>query len=383
MALVVRNYTDADRPGFNHVRSRVYRSGDPVDPEENLMRPDTFGTVALLDGKIVASETDIDMSCTIRGEVVRATGVAAVGVLPEYRRGGIGLEMLSKALALYKERGSLIASLMPFRAQYYRKCGYATCGPRLSLKMPSARIPYFDPEIEVRELVEEDISPILPCYRAFASRYSGMNMRNDIQFKWQLGGDKRFAIYTAGDPVEAYIATRLKWEFWTEIEVREFAWTTMRGYRAMIGVLRGLCMNKTAVEWFEPADSPMVWRYDDQGLEVKHGGHMMYRLTDVPGVLRTIRSEQQGEFAFEVEDPAMTENQGPWKVRFGPEGTEVEKGGSPDFSIGIPALSQAVLGEPSFEAVAHQGAVDVKNRNGFDAAKRLLPPHPTYCMDFF
>src|SRR5687768_3411137 len=193
MGLVVRAYTDADREGFAHVKSKVYRDGMPIDPEENMMRPDTFGTVAELDGKIVAVELEIDMTCTLRGTALKCMGVAAVGVLPEQRRSGVGLEMLTKALPIYKERGAIFASLMPFRAQYYRKAGYATAGTRLSFRCPTNRFPVFESDLEIWELPREDYSAIVPCYETFAKKYSGMNIRREEQWRWQLGGDNRFA----------------------------------------------------------------------------------------------------------------------------------------------------------------------------------------------
>ncbi len=311
MSLTVRAYTDADRLGFAHVRSRVYREGAPVDPAENLMRSDTFGVVGELNGKIVAAETEIDMTCTVRGQVLPCAGVAAVGVLPEFRRGGLGLEMLAKALPIYRERGHVLASLIPFRAHYYRKVGYATCGSRFEVKCPAHRLPQFKPELDVWELPSDDYSAVVPCYNAFAKRYSGMNLRNPEQWIWQLGGDNRFAIYAAGNPVEAYVSVRLRWEFWEEMAIRDFAWTTLRGYEAMVAFFRGLCMNKTAISWHEPSEGPALWRYDDQGIVAKLDGQMMYRIVDVPKVLQAIRSEGAGEFTVAVEDPHLPENRVP------------------------------------------------------------------------
>lgn len=383
MALIVRTYQDSDREGFGHVRSRVYRGGAPIDPTENLIRPDTYGTVAIRDGVIVGAELDIDMTCTVRGQVLRSMGVASVGVLPEARRGGVGLEMLSRALPLYKERGAAIASLMPFRAHYYRKVGYATCGSRLKISCPAHRLPVFGSPLEVRELTTDTYEPIVSCYEAFARRYSGMNVRQAEQWKWQLGGDSRFAIYVAGDPVEAYVSTRLKWDFWNDVEIRDFAWTSRQGYEAILDFFRGLCINKTSISWWGPSEDPMLWRHDDQGMEFKHDGFMQYRILDIPKVIGSISADSEGEFKFRVSDPHLAENEGAWTVRFGAAGTDVERGGSPDFEIDIGALTQAAMGEPSFDAILRQGAVEVHRSEGIDAARRFFAPYPAFCLDFY
>jgi len=383
MSLVVRAYTDADREGFAHVKSKVYRDGVPIGPEEDLMRPDTFGTVAELDGKIVAVELEIDMTCTLRGSALRCMGVAGVGVLPEKRRTGVGMEMLIKALPIYKERGAAFASLMPFRAHYYRKAGYATAGTRLSMRSPTNRLPILDSNLELWELPRDDYSAIVPCYEGFARKYSGMNIRREEQWRWQLGGDNRFAIYAAGNPPQAFISTRLKTDFWTEQEVRDLAWTSIDGYRAILGMLKGLCINKTGAKWWEPSDSPMLWRYEDQGMEAKFDGPMMYRAIDVPAILESMPCGEDLEFSFSVIDPHLPENNGPWKVRASEGRVAVEKGSESDFEIGIQPFTQAAMGEPSLSTVIRQGEVAVKSQKGLDAALRFFKPHPTFCLDFF
>lgn len=383
MSLVVRPYTDADRLGFAHVRSRVYRGGAPVDPEENLMRADTFGVVGELNGKIVAAETEIDMTCTVRGKALPCAGVAAVGVLPEFRRGGMGIEMLTRALPIYRERGHAIASLIPFRAPYYRKAGYATCGSRFEVKYPAHRLPAFKSDLEVWELPSDDYSAVVPCYEAFAARYSGMNLRKPEQWTWQLGGENRFTLYAAGRPAEAFVSVRLRWEFWEDMSIRDFAWTTRRGYEAMVAFFRSLCMNKTAISWNEPSDGPALWHEDDQGMAAKLDGQMMYRLVDVPRVLKSISAEGSGDFSFTVDDPHLPENRGPWQVRFEGGETDVRKAGSGGLHFSVQALTQAVLGEPSLHALVRQSAVLVEDARQLESALRFFEPFPTFCLDRF
>ena len=168
-----------------------------------------------------------------------------------------------------------------------------------------------------------------------------MNVRAPGQWRWQLGGDNRFAIYAAGNPPEAFLTTRLKVDFWVEQEVRDLAWTSDRGYRSIMAFLRGLCMNKSGAKWWESAHSPMLWRYDDQGLQTEFDGFMMYRAVDVAGLLRKVSSPHSGEFSIAVDDPHLAENRGPWRVRFDADGTEVERTDKSDIRLGIGAFSQS------------------------------------------
>jgi predicted acetyltransferase len=383
MGLVIRPYRDSDRDGFAHVKSRVYRGGAPFDQDEAVLRPDCFGSLAELDGNIVAVQTEIDMTCTVRRTVLPCAGIAAVGVLPEHRRGGIGLEMLTGALPFYVERGWAMAALMPYRAQYYRRAGYGTAGSRQAMSCPTHRLPSFDSELEIWEVPAEDYAAVVPCYEAYAKRFSGMNFRREGQWYWQLGGDNRLAIYAAGNPVQAFASTRLKVDFWIEQELRDLAWTSIEGYKAIFAFLKRLCINKTGLKWWEHSSSPMRWRFDDQGIESKFDGPMMYRILDVPAVLSAVRSEESGEFCFTVDDPHLEQNRGAWTVRFSSGGTEVAKGGQPAFELSIAALTQAALGEPSFETLLAMGEVRPLDASGLQSAVRFFRPFPTFTLDFF
>src|SRR5687768_2871763 len=69
----------------------------------------------------------------------------------------------------------------------------STAGTKLSFRCPTNRFPVFESDLEIWELPREDYSAIVPCYETFAKKYSGMNIRREEQWRWQLGGDNRFA----------------------------------------------------------------------------------------------------------------------------------------------------------------------------------------------
>jgi hypothetical protein len=127
----------------------------------------------------------------------------------------------------------------------------------------------------------------------------------------------------------------------------------------------------------------MLWRHEDQGMEAKFDGPMMYRAVDVLTVLNSIPCEEDLEFSFTIDDPHLSENTGPWTVRASNGIVSVEKSDESDFEIGIQPFTQAALGEPSLSTVLRHGEVAVKNRKGLEAALRFFTPHPTFCLDFF
>jgi predicted acetyltransferase len=189
-------------------------------------------------------------------------------------------------------------------------------------------------------------------------------------------------VYAAGDPVEAYAVLAHKVDFWEEQFVLEHAWTTARGYDAILDVLCGIAINKSELRILEPSDSPFLTRYADQGMKVSMVRPLMYRVLDVPGALRALVPDSSGEFAIAVEDPDLAENRGPWRVKFSPGKVDVAEASKADFTLSIQVFTQAFLGEPSLADLVRNGLAP-GDRAALEAAQSLLPPSPVYCQEFF
>ncbi len=270
-----------DREGFGHVRSRVYRGGGAVGIDENLLREDSDGLVIVHpEGGIVGAATVLDMTYSRHGHPHRNAGIAAVGVLPEWRGRGAGTALMNGLLDRLREREFEIATLFPFRDRWYARFGFVTHGVRYEIKAESSRLPMAPSDLELRELGRGNWHEIAPVLEAWAHRYDGINRRTPDQWWRVLGGDTPLAVYGAGDPLEAYAVVRLVGDFWVPQEIKEFLWTSERGYRALLGLFRGLAMNKSHVVWPEPADSPYLSEHFDRPVEVKLIGPAMYRLVN-------------------------------------------------------------------------------------------------------
>lgn len=383
MPLVIRPFEDRDRDGFAHVRSMVYRGGEQVRKEEQLLQDDCIAHLAEIDGQVVAACTGLDMRITLRGSELKGVGVAGVGVLPERRNTGVGGELMRSVLPLYRDLGHSIALLHPFRDPYYRKFGYEGAGTRIRITAPAHRLPMLRDSQAFSLLQPEDHGKTRPCYEAFARRYSGMNLRGETMWWRQLGGDTPFSIYAAGEPIEAFVVLRLVADFWEEQAVRDLVWSTPRGYRGAVAFLSNLAINKSKVQWQEPGDGPFIPLYWDQGIRAEAIGPLMYRVLDVKTVLSGLRSEAVRTFAVAIRDPILPQNEGSWNVCSGPEEAEVNPSGVADFELDIGRLTQALLGEPSLAELERAGEVKVVHPSGFENALSVLGPHRTYCTDLF
>lgn len=378
--IVVRPYEAGDREGFFHVRAITYNDGQPIPAEDQVFKTHD-GFVGVVDGEIGGVFSVLDLTCT-RGEaVLRTAGIAGVAVLPEMRQSGVGHAMMSSALGLLREQGYLVASLYGFRESYYRKFGYEMCGQRWRIKCPNERLPKVNSTLPVRTIPFSSYRLLDPCLEVFAKQRSGMSLRNDKL--WGRIVDEKKTIYVIGDPIEAYAIVSHEVNFWTDQNIQECAWSTARGHEGLMGLFRGIGVNKTSVTWSEPSDGLFAARYADQGVEIGFYRPIMFRILDVPGALRALKPGEDGEFSVLVEDELVPENRGPWRVVARNGLVEVESTSDFGLRCSIQSFTQAFLGEPSLERLGVQGVVQVSDPLEFQAACRVLGAMPVYCMEFF
>jgi predicted acetyltransferase len=210
-------------------------------------------------------------------------GIAAVGVLPEARQGGVGSALMRGMLDFLKEDGHALASLYGFRESWYRRFGFEVYGRRLQITAPGDRLENRHAPLPIRELSSGEFGELKTVEHAMAERYFGYNLRVDEQWKRALGGDRPLTIYVAGDPAQAYLTVRLPDGFWGEIAVKEFAWSTPEGYESLLQVLRGLMLNQSSVSWPEPGNSPFLENHLDQGIKVELFRPLMWNAFNADG----------------------------------------------------------------------------------------------------
>lgn len=365
-----------------HVWSAVYHSGKPYDDPQEVLREDGEFFLAYLDGQPSGAYELIDYEISRGPSRLKCGGIAAVAVLPEARTSGVGRQMMSDSLHEMFGRGFDIAALYAFSERYYRQFGYATCGRRVEIVCPSSRFPVTEQQLPIRRIDPSDVQSLNPALHAFNKRVSGSCFRTPVQWSERLGKTPPM-IYAVGDPVEAYCWTRMDGGFWEDLMFGELVWGTPRGYESILAAIRGLIINRSAAQFYEPSSSPFLARYLDQGVKVSHYRNGMFRLINVASGFEKLHCDEEGSFGFELHDSGIPENSGTWTVRFDAAGTHVSRGGSPGLRFSIGELSQAFMGEPSLMELAAAGTVEVIDSSHLDSASKLLPHSPVFLSEYF
>jgi|688.fasta_scaffold126068_3 predicted acetyltransferase len=381
MALHIERCNDYEE--LFKVWSPTYRDNKPVEIEADKPRhQESF--VARLDGRIIGAYAALPMLVTRQQAELKCAGIAGVAVMPHDRQHGVGKAMMEHGIRYYREGGYDLASLYAFSEKFYRKFGYEVAGYKYGIKVDMGRFPRFDLKLPATKLSAGEREQIKACYESFAKKRSGMNLRPENQWNRIIPLDSHKAIYTVGQPIEAYAIVTHDGSFWVEQKIDEFVWTSPQSYESLLSVLSGIGINKTHLSWIEPSDSPYRAKYWDRGAELNAGsGFLMWRVLNVPQALSKLKTEQTGCFTFQVIDEHFSENEGPWRVDYSPQGVVVERSTEGGFTMDIRQFSQAFMGEPSLITLAMNDLVDVKSSQDLYAASQLLTASSVCCLDAF
>ncbi|MBS1709379.1 MAG: GNAT family N-acetyltransferase [Armatimonadetes bacterium] len=361
---------------LNHVWAHIYGDGDTseaLDPPED----GTTYHIGYVDD-VPAWAAQVHTYNLVRNpweQTLKCGGVAAVATLVEHRNSGLARYCMEQLLHQMRDLGFDVSTLYAYRDSFYRKVGYASCGWRWRIKVPATQIPKTVCDLPVRQVAPADALAVLgPCHRQFISTFSGSSVREAVDWKDRLGKKPPF-IYAVGDPVEGYFWAR-PGSFWENLEVGEIAWSTPRGYDAVLSVLRGMANNQSHVFWNEPPRSPFLQRYFDYGAELSVHRPSMARVLNWEALLSKIPGGEG--LVVEVDDPWMPENHGRWSCGSQPKKTSAE----PNVSGHVQDWAQALFGQPSLEDLIIDGQMRV-SQTSVETLNGWMPASPVVCMEFF
>ena len=165
---MIRPAAPADAAGIRAVHDAAFPTAAEAELVEALTR-DGDAVVSLVEarlGEIVGHVLLSRMTVSADGRVLRALGLAPVGVLPGFQGGGIGAALIEAALAIARATGEEIVFVLG-EPDYYRRFGFsaATAAPFAS--------PYAGPYFMALALQPGFVPPVAGA-AAYAPAFSGL-----------------------------------------------------------------------------------------------------------------------------------------------------------------------------------------------------------------
>jgi len=366
-------------PQFRSVVAWAYSGEPPTDDDVQIELPGGGKRyVALVEGEGAGVCQVYDLNCTRGSGAMRVGGIGLVGVHPNHRGSGFGQRMMKELLERMAGQGFGMAALYGFRDTYYRKVGFGSAGWKWQFKCAVDRMPVTLSQLPIRQIEPSDWQLLAGCHDKWVERRSMGVRRNEglWERRFRQAPPGRYAF---GDPVEGYAFVK-HGGFWGTVDVAEFVFTTRASYETGLAFIRTLAINAHDVMWWEPSDGPGVFRHADYGIEAQRDKGSMFRVVNVKAALESLRPDDQfeGEIVIAVDDPLLESTRGPWHVKWSGGRVAVEPcKRMPNVTIPVPALSQALAGDPSWRLLAREGSLSATD-GVLDRLEQLAPAMVVY-----
>lgn len=350
-----RNMAVAFEGEFDFAAEREKAATQPPDPAE-----DHYGAFPDGASEPAASLVINKLPARFDGHDVMLGGVGGVATLPAFRRGGaIRVCVEASHRDLYRA-GFAFAALYPFSTRYYSQFGYAAGAQarrwRVCLR-DLAGLP--DVGGRVRQLFPgDDLAPLTEIYNAV---YGGVNLsvrreryapslekenflsQKRSVFVWEDGAGRPRAFLVGSRQGEDLLC-------WPDFP-RKSDGLLFADLQALTGLLRfvytAFLANFTAIEFIAPSHIDLAAFLPElAGMNCQAVLNGMIRVIDVKQALSLCRCQGAGELALAVEDPLIPENNGTFRLAFGPgrENQVSRTEDAPDLALGAGALAQLLAG---------------------------------------
>ena len=382
MGTTIRPVTDGEFAAFTRTVQTAFGNHAGSDEAEGWRSiTEIDRTLAAFDGDDVvatAGAFTFELS-TPGGNVVRAAGVTAVGVLPTHRRQGLLTALMDRQLEDIAVAGEPLAILTASESIIYGRFGYGPATFHRSVQIDphhgdftgavddGGRIEVLDPAA-----VLESVPPIHNQARLDQPGDIG---RSEAWWKLNVADPdwlrrpappKFWAQHvSAGGHPDGYVSYRVTpaWQHGiagARVDVEALVGLDPTVELALWRYLLDLDLTRLVVARSRPLDEALGWRLADprQMVTTSLTDHVWARLLDVPQALVARSYGADGEVVLDVEDTFRPASAGRYTLRTdGAHAECVRTRQTPDISLGIAELSATYLGHSRLEILARAGRV--------------------------
>jgi predicted acetyltransferase len=390
-----RPYKEEEADSFQSLMNYVF-AGDPSENEPPPPLLPAWSQCAFDGSQLVSSSGAYPFVVRVNGKTMPMHGVTAVGSDPAYRRRGLVRQLITDLLHRGKEEGCAGSILLASMGAIYQRFGYGLASTQAHYSFdPRVASFQFDQEIEgrTRRLAIDEALPVAKhVFKAYAKDKNMMALRADVTWNILLGTEGKqkpffVAHYNASDEPDAYCVYATKdierdeAGPSQELEIRDFYYSSVTGYRA---IWQFLCAHDLVarIVWGNVAE-------DDPATGILLEPRCLNRSTSDGLWLRVIDAEQMlgargydcdGELVLEVHGDDLCEwNNGSYRLQVKEGETSVEATtASSDLVCSTQGLASLLSGHSSATWLHRNGrlqAADVETLVQYDRlfASRYRP----------
>lgn len=285
--------TDAERDALADVLSEAFNSGADAPSFLERAGHENLRVICTTDGTVAGGLACVPMGQFFGGRSVPMLGIAAVGVAPEHRSGGVARQLMDSIVRESAHTGFPISALYPATQTLYRRSGYEQAGSLNKFEIPTAGINVHDRDLPIELIIEEHEAEIAATYRERARRSNGNLDRGEYIWrrirKFRNTTDARG--YLARNPdtgaCEAYmyLVKVDSPDAAYDVRATDFVSLTGRGGRRLWSLLSEFRSMAGKVIMLTSTCDPAIMILPENPYKIHIDCHWMIRIADVPAAL--------------------------------------------------------------------------------------------------
>ena len=338
--------------------------------------------------EVIGGLAVIPMSQWWGAQSVSMTGIAGVGIAPEYRGSGAALSLMQQTIKELYANDVAISVLYPSTQRLYRKLGYEQGGSFYGWETSAQSIQIREQPLPIKA-VPTDSKIFYEIYEKQAKNINGyLNRAKPIWHRIMKpsGKDTYYAylIGSAEDPQGYIIFSQHSAEDGAILRVRDWVvltnaaaqtfWSFLSNHRAQIDKIR----------WRSSVIDRLALLLPEQSATIKFTQCWMLRILNVEKALsvRGYFSEIETELHFEIEDDLIAENNGKFILSISNGSGNVTKGGKGELKLDIGGLAPLYTGLFSPQQLQLAGKLDATDKVICTATQIFAGTSP-WMADFF
>lgn len=312
-------------------------------------------------------------------------GIAGVATYPEYRRKGFVKDLMKQSLEQMKKEGYLVSMLHPFKISFYRKYGWELLTNRVKCTLTRA-------DLVMQELVPGSVKranknhnyqDMNEIYSQFATRFSGMLVREESWWKNICDGESTAIYYNKSQQPIGYILYSIKD---SKMKVEEFVALTSEARK---GLWNFICQHDSMLDQVEmilQEKDPLLFSLQEPNVKAEIAPYFMVRIVDAQKFLKDYEFQwSDTEVVLQISDPYASWNEKLFSLKNG-EVTVIDTHGRVEESsilkLDINSLSSILFG---YKRPMELYELELLNgrKEDIERLESLLPNRPSFFYDFF
>jgi predicted acetyltransferase len=325
-----------------------------------------------VDGEVLSQIVSYPFKVTIKGQVMKMSGIGDVASYPETRGSGGIRNIFSAIFNDLHENGTELSYLAPFSQPFYRKFGYETVFDSEEIRIPKAVITQIKPEkkgnVKRVKWEDEDTKAILKAiYRDTLEKVHGSVIREDYWWNYtMIKKQKRVAIcYDDNNVPQGYLIYGLVGA--SEFQIFEMAYRNSFALRKLMSFVSSHSGSFNEFVSTNLPDKAVLELFTEiSGITRKTYSYMMVKIVNFKQFIEKYpfkEVEKEADFYVEIQDDSCEWNNGVFHlvIKNGKATCEkVTEAKKIEYSGSIQHFTQVFMGRLTLEKAVWLELIDEK-----------------------